>query len=169
MRQTRQRTAVKAALDGRDEFMSAQQLHDVLRQQGDSVGLTTVYRSLQALADAGEVDLLVTDDGETVYRRCSPEHHHHLVCRSCGRTVEIAGPAVETWADADRSRARLHADQPHARAVRALRAVQFRLTEAGWALRPPYRRSREAYSSQACHRWRRSKSGQSVSRKTISA
>ncbi len=100
VRQTRQRTAVKAALEGRDEFMSAQQLHDVLRQQGDSVGLTTVYRSLQALADAGEVDLLVTDDGETVYRRCSPEHHHHLVCRSCGRTVEIAGPAVETWADA---------------------------------------------------------------------
>ena len=99
-RQTRQRTAVKAALEGRDEFMSAQQLHDLLRQQGDSVGLTTVYRSLQALADAGEVDLLVTDDGETVYRRCSPEHHHHLVCRSCGRTVEIAGPAVETWADA---------------------------------------------------------------------
>ena len=100
VRQTRQRTAVKAALEGRDEFMSAQQLHDVLRHQGQSVGLTTVYRSLQGLADAGEVDLLVTDDGETVYRRCSPEHHHHLVCRSCGRTVEIAGPAVEAWADA---------------------------------------------------------------------
>lgn len=99
-RQTRQRTAVKAALDGRDDFMSAQQLHDLLRQQGESVGLTTVYRSLQGLAEAGEVDLLVTDDGETVYRRCSPEHHHHLVCRSCGRTVEISGPAVETWADA---------------------------------------------------------------------
>lgn len=100
LRQTRQRTAVKAALEGRDEFMSAQQLHDLLRHQGHSVGLTTVYRSLQALADAGEVDLLVTDDGETVYRQCSPEHHHHLVCRTCGRTVEIAGPAVETWADA---------------------------------------------------------------------
>jgi Fur family transcriptional regulator, ferric uptake regulator len=100
VRQTRQRVAVKAALEGRAEFMSAQQLHDVLRRQGASVGLTTVYRSLQALADAGEVDVLVTDDGETAYRRCSPEHHHHLVCRSCGRTVEIAGPAVETWADA---------------------------------------------------------------------
>ena len=99
-RQTRQRTAVKAALDGRDDFMSAQQLHDLLRHQGESVGLTTVYRSLQGLAEAGEVDLLVTDDGETVYRRCSPEHHHHLVCRSCGRTVEITGPAVESWADA---------------------------------------------------------------------
>lgn len=100
IRRTRQRTAVQTALEGRADFMSAQQLHDLLRQQGESVGLTTVYRSLQALADAGDVDSLVTDDGETVYRRCSPEHHHHLVCRTCGRTVEIAGPAVETWADA---------------------------------------------------------------------
>ena len=100
VRRTRQRAAVQTALESRADFMSAQQLHDLLRQQGESVGLTTVYRSLQALADAGDVDSLVTDEGETVYRRCSPEHHHHLVCRSCGRTVEIAGPAVETWADA---------------------------------------------------------------------
>ncbi len=80
--------------------MSAQELHDRLRRDGQSVGLTTVYRALQALGEGGEVDSLVTDDGETVYRRCSPEHHHHLVCRSCGRTIEIAGPAVETWAHA---------------------------------------------------------------------
>jgi len=99
VRQTRQRLAVAAALDQCDEFMSAQQLHELLGQQGNRVGLTTVYRSLQALADAGDVDVLVTDDGETVYRRCSSEHHHHLVCRECGRTVEIAGPAVEKWAD----------------------------------------------------------------------
>jgi Fur family ferric uptake transcriptional regulator len=82
------------------EFTSAQQLHDLLRQQGTAIGLTTVYRSLQALADSGQVDLLVTDEGQTLYRQCSAEHHHHLVCRDCGRTVEIAGPAVETWADA---------------------------------------------------------------------
>ena len=99
-RQTRQRAAVHAALSGRTDFLSAQQLHDVLRREGASVGLTTVYRTLQALADAGELDAILTDDGETVYRRCSPNHHHHLVCRRCGRTVEIAARAVETWADA---------------------------------------------------------------------
>jgi len=59
-----------------------------------------VYRHLQSLADAGEVDVLRTDSGESVYRRCaSDEHHHHLVCRACGRTVEVAGPEVEAWAD----------------------------------------------------------------------
>lgn len=99
-RSTRQRAAVAAALDGVDEFRSAQELHDVLKHRGDSVGLTTVYRTLQSLAEAGEVDVLRTGDGESVYRRCSTgEHHHHLVCRACGKAVEVEGPVVEKWAE----------------------------------------------------------------------
>lgn len=101
MRPTRQRTAVAAALSSLEGFTSAQSLHEALRARGESVGLTTVYRHLQALADAGEVDALRTDDGETVYRRCTgDEHHHHLVCRSCGATEEVSGPEVEAWASA---------------------------------------------------------------------
>ncbi|MFJ4921851.1 Fur family transcriptional regulator [Streptomyces sp. NPDC088725] len=99
-RSTRQRAAVAAALDEVDEFRSAQELHDMLRHRGDSVGLTTVYRTLQTLADSGEVDVLRTNDGESVYRRCSTgDHHHHLVCRMCGKAVEVEGPAVEQWAE----------------------------------------------------------------------
>ncbi|MEU6848917.1 transcriptional repressor [Actinacidiphila alni] len=96
-RSTRQRTAVEAALAQTEEFRSAQELHDILKLRGDSVGLTTVYRTLQSMTAAGEVDMLRTGDGESVYRRCSKGHHHHLVCRGCGRTVEVDGPAVETW------------------------------------------------------------------------
>jgi Fur family ferric uptake transcriptional regulator len=99
-RQTRQRTAVAELLAEINDFRSAQQLHDDLRHRGDSVGLTTVYRCLQSLSAAGEIDFLINDEGETVYRKCSGEHHHHLVCRACGATVEIAGPTVERWADA---------------------------------------------------------------------
>ncbi|MGI9136597.1 MAG: Fur family transcriptional regulator [Candidatus Nanopelagicales bacterium] len=98
-RQTKQRTAIAEILAEVDDFRSAQQLHDDLRHRGVSVGLTTVYRCLQSLTAAGEIDFLVNDEGETVYRKCSGEHHHHLVCRSCGATVEIAGPTVERWAD----------------------------------------------------------------------
>lgn len=97
-RPTRQRRAVVAALGDAEVFCSAQDIHAALRARGDDVGLTTVYRTLQALADAGEVDVLRTPDGESVYRQCSTGHHHHLVCRACGRTVEIEGPAVEAWA-----------------------------------------------------------------------
>ena len=98
-RPTRQRRAVATALQSFDDFRSAQDIHDLLRGRGENVGLSTVYRTLQALADRGEVDMLRTEDGEAVYRRCSATHHHHLVCRGCGRTVEVEGPAVEKWAD----------------------------------------------------------------------
>jgi Fur family transcriptional regulator, ferric uptake regulator len=99
LRMTKQRAAVADALDTTDEFRSAPQLHELLRDRGDAVGLATVYRTLQALAAGGEVDVLRTDDGEALYRRCArTEHHHHLVCRSCGRAVEIDGPTVESWA-----------------------------------------------------------------------
>ena len=99
-RPTRQRRAVAAVMQSFDDFRSAQDIHDLLRRAGENVGLSTVYRTLQALADGGEVDVLRTEEGEALYRRCSGRHHHHLVCRDCGRTVEVAGPTVESWADA---------------------------------------------------------------------
>jgi len=98
-RQTRQRTAVSAVLGAANEFLSAQEIHDVLRQQGDRVGLTTVYRALQTMVDDDVVDVIVRDDGESVYRSCSEHHHHHLVCRRCRATIEVEAPAVESWAE----------------------------------------------------------------------
>lgn len=96
-RPTKQRTAIEADLERSEEFRSAQQVHASLHRHGDKIGLATVYRTLQAMVDEGLVDALRTDDGEQAYRRCSTGHHHHLVCRDCGRTVEIEGPAVERW------------------------------------------------------------------------
>ena len=100
LRPTRQRKAVANCLGSFDDFRSAQEIHDLLKQSGENVGLSTVYRTLQALAEGGEVDVLRSEEGEALYRRCSTAHHHHLVCRSCGRTVEVEGPTVERWADA---------------------------------------------------------------------
>jgi Fur family ferric uptake transcriptional regulator len=98
-RNTRQRSEVVALLESTEGFRSAQQLHAQLRDQGVKVGLTTVYRTLGLLADAGEVDQVRLPDGEQMYRRCGRgRHHHHLVCRSCGATVEVEGPTVERWA-----------------------------------------------------------------------
>lgn len=99
-RPTRQRLAVAEALASFGDFRSAQEIHTLLGARGETVGLATVYRTLQRLADAGEVDVLRTEEGEAIYRRCSATHHHHLVCRSCGATVEVEGPAVERWTHA---------------------------------------------------------------------
>jgi Fur family ferric uptake transcriptional regulator len=98
-RSTRQRTAVGEAYGELEGFHSAQDVHARLRAAGDPIGLSTVYRAVQALTEDGELDSIRTDTGETLYRRCSTEHHHHLVCRVCGRTVEVEGPDVERWAE----------------------------------------------------------------------
>lgn len=98
LRTTAQRTAVVELLNATSEFRTAQDVHEQLRHRGESIGLTTVYRTLQQLAEAGEIDVLRTHSGELTYRRCSPQHHHHLVCQTCGRTIEVAHPDIEAWA-----------------------------------------------------------------------
>lgn len=97
---TKQRAAILDVLSTSEEFRSAQSWHDTLRHQGSTVGLATVYRSLQTLAEAGQVDAVVTETGETLYRRCGAEnvHHHHLRCRSCGAAHDIEVPEFEDWA-----------------------------------------------------------------------
>ncbi len=98
-RSTKQRAAIKEALVAAEGFRTAQELHDELKAEGQRVGLTTVYRNLQALAGAGEVDVLRTSEGEAIYRRCGTgEHHHHLVCTRCGNSVEVASEEIEVWA-----------------------------------------------------------------------
>lgn len=96
-RNTWQREAVRTALGDTDAFVSAQTLHGQLRDEGSTIGLATVYRTLAALVEEGSVDALQRD-GEQLFRACaSEEHHHHLVCRSCGTAVEIGADVVEAW------------------------------------------------------------------------
>ncbi|NIH54597.1 Fur family ferric uptake transcriptional regulator [Lysinibacter cavernae] len=98
-RNTWQREAVRDALDSETGFVSAQTLHATLRDGGSPIGLATVYRALADLATAGDADSLQSPEGESLYRACdSSGHHHHLICRKCGKTVEIAAHDVESWA-----------------------------------------------------------------------
>ncbi|MCW2495581.1 transcriptional repressor [Jatrophihabitans sp.] len=104
VRGTRQAAAIEDTLREADGFRTAQELFDELRRRGDSVGLTTVYRNLNLLVEAGLADVVHREDGESQFRLCghsaaAGEHHHHIVCRVCGRSVEVAGPEVEAWAD----------------------------------------------------------------------
>src|SRR6187551_3478141 len=97
-RNTWQREAVREALSTREDFVSAQSLHSNLHATGSPIGLATVYRALADLASEGEADSL-QQEGESLYRACTPgSHHHHLICRNCGLTVEFEADAVEEWA-----------------------------------------------------------------------
>lgn len=98
-RSTRQRAAVIEVLRDIDTFSSAKDIHHALMEREHKVGLTTVYRTLQSLSEIDAVDVLHMAGGESLYRHCeTDEHHHHLVCTKCGSTVEIGGDAVENWA-----------------------------------------------------------------------
>lgn len=97
-RRTRQRVTIAEVLGALEEFRTAQDIHDLLRRRGDAVGLATVYRTLQSMAEAGEVDVVRLPDGQASYRACGEathDHHHHLICRSCGRAVEVEFAGVE--------------------------------------------------------------------------
>jgi Fur family transcriptional regulator, ferric uptake regulator len=96
LRATRQRLTVLEALRNRPDAVTAQELHMELRQAGEPIGLTTVYRTLTALTDAGLLDTF-TREGEQAFRRCGDDHHHHIVCEVCNRVEEIAAEEVERW------------------------------------------------------------------------
>lgn len=99
MRSTRQRAAIINALQDAAAFKTAQALHTEMLSSGERVGLATVYRNLQSLAETGHVDVLQNEDGEAMFRLCeAASHHHHLVCRSCGHSEEIVSEEIERWA-----------------------------------------------------------------------
>ena len=97
-RTTWQKTAVLRELENTQEFVSAQELHQKITVSGKKLGLTTVYRALTEMVEQSLADSLSLSDGETRYRICTPEHHHHLICRSCGKTVEFDLPGFEELA-----------------------------------------------------------------------
>ena len=95
-RHTRQKDAVLQCLRRNGDFVSAQELHRQMNDDGVVIGLATVYRRLNALAAAGAADTIRLG-GQQMFRICEDnEHHHHLVCERCGRTVEIE-PPDESW------------------------------------------------------------------------
>ena len=104
-RSTKQSAAIEAAMHSADGFRTAQELFDQVRGNGQKIGLTTVYRHLNLLAEHGTVDVVHRADGEAQYRWCGKAlvpaegHHHHVVCRVCGRSEEVAAPEVEAWAE----------------------------------------------------------------------
>ena len=104
VRSTSQRTAVLDSLRGSGRFRTAQDIYSELRSGGARVGLTTVYRHLQKLADDGTIHAVQTADRQTAYRLCGPGSHYHLVCTGCGAGIEIADSDLDGWVEAEAAR-----------------------------------------------------------------
>jgi Fur family transcriptional regulator, ferric uptake regulator len=97
IRPTPRRLAVLDVLAAEPNDATAQQIHAELGRRGHGTGLATVYRTLGLLNERGVVDALMHSPGETCYRLCGEEHHHHLVCSECHRVVELRECDLEVW------------------------------------------------------------------------
>ena len=102
VRATPRRLEVLEELARERDDVTAQQLWSRLRERDSSTGLATVYRTLALLSEKGIVDVLSHNalsqhGGEQCYRLCGDEHHHHLLCESCHRVVEIQECGLDDW------------------------------------------------------------------------
>jgi Fur family ferric uptake transcriptional regulator len=95
-RGTPQRLMILDTFVKREEHLTAEQLYDIVKKRDPSIGQATVYRVLKLMTEAGlacEVDF---GDGVMRYEHCyNHPHHDHLVCRGCGKTVEVVDSVIE--------------------------------------------------------------------------
>jgi Fur family ferric uptake transcriptional regulator len=89
LRPTGQRLGILEELRREPNDVTAQQLYDRLRRRGHPIGLATVYRTLDALVDAGLIEPLTHFRDALCYRLCRDGHHHHLVCAECHSIAEL--------------------------------------------------------------------------------
>lgn len=93
-RVTNQRLAVAAALASAHRQVTAQELWDRMRPRHPRLGRATVFRTLEALSEAGLARRLERDGHVYAYVACRPAHHHHLACRVCGTVEEVGEELV---------------------------------------------------------------------------
>jgi Fur family transcriptional regulator, ferric uptake regulator len=90
MRVTSPRLAMLKVLAAAKHPLSAEQVHEAAGD--DKLDLVTIYRSLGAMDDAGIVQRHPLERGRSLYALVSPgHHHHHVICRRCGRIDRLPG------------------------------------------------------------------------------
>jgi Fur family ferric uptake transcriptional regulator len=91
------RLAVVEHLGSQPCCRSAQEIHEGIRAAGGTVGIASVYRALETLADLGLVQRVDVGDGVARFEAASTgsDHHHHLVCDDCGRVEPFHDEPLE--------------------------------------------------------------------------
>lgn len=92
---TPSRRAVIDAVAGRKQLYTANDVVSLVEQRDSTVGRATVFRTLDLLVQLGVVSRIFDSEGNHRYITCDPEHHHHLVCTTCGKVESIHGCGLE--------------------------------------------------------------------------
>ncbi len=97
---TRPREQISAVLQREQRYLSAAEIYDLLKRTRAKVSLSTVYRTLGLLEEQGQASSRTDQRGEATYVHCAPTHHHHAICRRCGKVEEVACDAIERVVEA---------------------------------------------------------------------
>ena len=92
------RSAVIEALAGHSCTVTALELDDELRRRKPPVGRASIYRALEQFEELGLVRRIEMTRGSAAYERIEPDghHHHHAICRRCGRTETFEDRKLES-------------------------------------------------------------------------
>jgi Fur family ferric uptake transcriptional regulator len=78
-----------------NQHIGAEDVYKILLEQGEEIGLATVYRVLNQLDDAGIIHRHHFEGGKSVFELSQKSHHDHLVCLDCGKVIEFEDPVIE--------------------------------------------------------------------------
>jgi Fur family transcriptional regulator, ferric uptake regulator len=96
-RVTEPRRAVAELVDSRSGHFTAAELLRDARRGGLRLGRATLFRNLDLFTELGALERLELPSGEHAYVACAPEqHHHHVVCRNCGKSVEVQDSGLQS-------------------------------------------------------------------------
>ncbi len=100
LRRTNQRDLILETFLSIEGHLTSEDLYGLVHKQDDSIGLTTVYRTLKVLTEAGLASEVRFGDGKTYYEHLyDHEHHDHMICTACGRVIEFVSPEIEALQD----------------------------------------------------------------------
>jgi len=112
-RLTPQRMLVIEALHNADKHVSAEELYKQLHRRYRYANISTVYRTLELLKELNLVTEADFGEGRVRYHVAEKGHHHHLVCRSCGKTIDLEEAALYPLRDTLFGKYRFDADLRH--------------------------------------------------------
>jgi Fur family transcriptional regulator, ferric uptake regulator len=88
-RSTRQRTAIRTAIDAAGRPLSPQEVLEAAQAEVPALGLATIYRNLKQMVEAGEILVVMLPGDSPRYEAAQHEHHHHFQCTNCKRVFDV--------------------------------------------------------------------------------
>lgn len=100
LRRTSQRDFILEIFLSTEEHLTSEDLHALVHRKDPTVGLTTVYRTLKLLTEAGLAREVRFGDNKTYYEHhYNHDHHDHMICTECGKVIEFFSPDIEDLQD----------------------------------------------------------------------